>query len=67
MATGAEGGANHELGMRYHEILAQAGVTLKLRPTAGGLENLALLRDPQSGVSVGFIQGVPPARSNRRI
>ena len=57
MATGAEGGGNHELGIRYHEILAQAGVTVQLRPTAGGLENLALLRDPQSGVSVGFIQG----------
>jgi TRAP-type uncharacterized transport system substrate-binding protein len=57
MATGAEGGANYELGIRYQEILAQAGVTLKLRPTAGGLENLALLRDPQSGVSIGFIQG----------
>jgi TRAP transporter TAXI family solute receptor len=57
MATGAEGGANYQLGTRYREILAQAGVTLQLRPTAGGLENLALLRDPKSGVSVGFIQG----------
>ena len=57
MATGAEGGANYEFGIRYRDILAKAGVTLKLRPTAGGMENLALLRDPQSGVSVGFIQG----------
>ena len=57
MATGAEGGAYHEMGIRYREILARAGVTLQLRPTAGGLENLALLRDSQSGVSVGFIQG----------
>ena len=57
MATGADGGANHEMGIRYREILAQAGVKLQLLPTAGGLENLALLRDPQSGVSVGFIQG----------
>ena len=57
MATGAEGGANYEMGIRYQKILAQADVTLRLRPTAGGLENLALLRNPQSGVSVGFIQG----------
>jgi TRAP-type uncharacterized transport system substrate-binding protein len=57
MATGAEGGADYELGVRYREILARAGVTLRLRPTAGGLENLAHLRDSQSGVSVGFIQG----------
>jgi TRAP-type uncharacterized transport system substrate-binding protein len=57
MATGAEGGANHEMGIRYREILAKAGVKLQLLPTAGGLENLVRLRDPKSGVSVGFIQG----------
>jgi TRAP-type uncharacterized transport system substrate-binding protein len=56
MATGAEGGANHEMGIRYRAILAQSGVKLQLLPTAGGLENLARLRDPTSGVSVGFIQ-----------
>ena len=57
MATGAEGGANHELGIRYREILAKEGVHLQLLPTAGGLENLTHLRDPKSGVGVGFIQG----------
>ena len=57
MATGAEGGANYKLGVRYREILAQSGVTLQLLPTAGGLENLARLRDPKSGIDVGFIQG----------
>jgi TRAP-type uncharacterized transport system substrate-binding protein len=57
MATGAEGGANYELGIRYREILAREGVELKLQPTTGSLENLRLLRDSKSGVSVGFIQG----------
>ena len=57
MATGAEGGANHELGIRYRDILAQSGVKVQLLPTTGGLENLARLRDPRSGVGVGFIQG----------
>ncbi len=57
MATGAEGGANQEMGIRYREILAHSGVKLQLLPTTGGLENLARLRDPESGVSVGFIQG----------
>jgi TRAP-type uncharacterized transport system substrate-binding protein len=56
MATGAEGGANYELGVRYREILAQSGVKLQLLPTTGSLENLARLRDPKSGVGVGFIQ-----------
>ena len=57
MATGAEGGANYELGIRYREILARAGVKLQLQPTAGSVQNLRQLRDSQSGVSVGFIQG----------
>ena len=57
MATGAEGGANHELGIRYREILAKEGITLRLQPTSGSLENLQRLRDSRSGISVGFIQG----------
>jgi TRAP-type uncharacterized transport system substrate-binding protein len=57
MATGAEGGANYEYGIRYRDILAQSGVTVQLLPTSGSLENLARLRDPRSGVVVGFIQG----------
>jgi TRAP-type uncharacterized transport system substrate-binding protein len=56
MATGPAGGANYELGSRYREILAKSGVELKLRPTSGSLENLLLLRDPKSGVSVGLLQ-----------
>jgi TRAP transporter TAXI family solute receptor len=57
MVTGAEGGANYELGIRYRELLAREGVRLQLQPTTGSLENLRRLRDSQSGVSVGFIQG----------
>ena len=56
MATGPEGGANYELGGRYHAILAKSGVDLRLRPTSGSLENLRLLRDPKSGVSVALLQ-----------
>ena len=57
MATGAQGGADYELGMRYRDILAQSGVKLQLLPTTGGLENLARLHDKKAGVSVAFIQG----------
>jgi TRAP-type uncharacterized transport system substrate-binding protein len=56
MATGVEGGAYYEMGLRYREILAREGVELQLLPTAGALDNLTRLRDPHSGVSVGFIQ-----------
>lgn len=57
MATGAEGGAQYEVGVRYREILAQSGVELQLLRTNGDLENLAGLRDPKSGVVAGFVQG----------
>jgi TRAP transporter TAXI family solute receptor len=56
MATGPAGGANYELGGRYRQILAKSGIDLKLLPTSGSLENLRLLRDPKSGVSVGLLQ-----------
>jgi TRAP transporter TAXI family solute receptor len=57
MATGPEGGAYHEAGKRYQAVLARAGVEVRLLPTAGAVENLALLRDQHSGAGVGLIQG----------
>ena len=56
MATGPEGSADALFGARYREILARSGIDLRLHATAGALENLARLRDPASGVSVGFVQ-----------
>jgi TRAP-type uncharacterized transport system substrate-binding protein len=57
MSTGAEGGAYHEFGKRYREILGRSGVELKLVVSAGGIENLRRLADPRSGVDAGFMQG----------
>jgi len=56
MATGAEGGANYELGIQYRDALAKEGVKVVLQPTTGSLDNLRQLQDSRSGVSVGFIQ-----------
>jgi TRAP-type uncharacterized transport system substrate-binding protein len=56
MATGPEGSAHAALGERYRAILSRSGVDLRLRPTAGTLENLARLRDAASGVSIAFAQ-----------
>jgi TRAP-type uncharacterized transport system substrate-binding protein len=56
MVTGPEGSAYHEFGKRYREILARNGIELRLLPTAGALDNLALLRDKNSEVDVGFLQ-----------
>jgi TRAP transporter TAXI family solute receptor len=55
MATGPEGGAYYEFAKRYREILAHDGIELRLLPTAGTLDNLALLRDKEA--EVGFLQG----------
>jgi TRAP transporter TAXI family solute receptor len=57
MATGPEGGGYQQIGRRYQAALERAGVRLKLVATAGSLENLALLRDPGSGVDVALMQG----------
>jgi TRAP-type uncharacterized transport system substrate-binding protein len=56
LATGPEGSAYEVLGARYREILQRAGVDLRVVPTAGGVENLARLRDEDSGVSVAFLE-----------
>ena len=56
MATGPRGSACAVIAERYRENLARVGVDLRLQGTAGSVENLALLCDPGSGVSVGFLQ-----------
>lgn len=57
MATGPEGSAFGEFGDRYRRVLERAGIELRLVPTAGGLTNVALLSDPDSDVSVAFVEG----------
>lgn len=57
LATGAEQGAYAEFGKRYAALLKQHGITVELRGTQGAAENLALLRDPASGVDLAFVQG----------
>ena len=57
IVTGSETGAYHAFAQRYRDILARDGVTLHIRTSAGSLENLALLMNPDSGVEVGFAQG----------
>jgi len=56
MATGPQGGAFAEFGVRYRQILQRVGVDLQVVQTAGGVENLARLRDPGAGVSVAFVE-----------
>jgi TRAP-type uncharacterized transport system substrate-binding protein len=57
LATGAERGAYAEFGARYAKLLAHYGIKVELRNTQGAVENLALLRDANSGVDAAFVQG----------
>lgn len=50
MATGPEGGEYYQLGQRYRAKLAKDGVEVRLVPTAGSVDNLAMLRDPTQGL-----------------
>jgi TRAP transporter TAXI family solute receptor len=57
LASGAGFGMYHRYALRYREILARDGVAVEERATNGAEENLALLRDPTSGVDAAFTQG----------
>ncbi len=55
LATGLEGGDYAALGPRYQKILARNGITVRLLPTGGDVENLAKLQDSTSDVSAAFV------------
>ena len=56
MVTGAEGGAYRLYGERFAASLAEVGIEVEFRTTAGAVENLALLESDDT-VDVGFVQG----------
>ena len=55
MATGPEDSNYHAIGLRYREFFAQHGVMLEVKPTNGSVDNLALLGDTGSGVTVALV------------
>src|SRR5690606_12679717 len=57
LASGGPGGAYEMYAARYRPILERNGIELRERPTAGALENIELLNDPDSGIDVAFVQG----------
>jgi len=66
MATGVEGGANHELGIRYRDVLAREGIKLVLQPTRGTLDNLHRCAIPGPGQVSVSSRAAPPLGKNRR-
>jgi TRAP-type uncharacterized transport system substrate-binding protein len=57
LATGLPREAYAQFGERYAAFLQAHGISVTLRATRGAAENLALLRDPHSGVDIAFVQG----------
>jgi len=57
IATGSENGGYHRFGVQLKAALEQKGLRVTLRPTAGTIDNIKLLSDPKSGVTVAFGQG----------
>ena len=57
MSTGGSGGAYETFARRYAVALAEEGITLKLLPSNGAVENLARLQDEKSDVDIAFVQG----------
>ena len=57
ISTGGEGGAYQRFAARYKDVLARYGITLVEKPSAGSVENLERLRNPEFEVDAAFIQG----------
>ncbi|HEY6865291.1 MAG TPA: TAXI family TRAP transporter solute-binding subunit [Burkholderiales bacterium] len=57
ISSGPEGSSYALVAERYRKILARQGVTLKVLPSRGSLENLQRLADPKTQVDIGFVQG----------
>lgn len=57
MATAFKGASFEYYGRQYQEIFARSHVELELRETAGAVENLKLLQDPNAGVQIAFVTG----------
>ena len=57
IASSVKGGAFETFAQRYQERLAGFHVTLDLRPTAGGIDNLKPIEDENSGVDAAFLFG----------
>jgi len=64
LATGGPTGQYFANGKRYAEILKKQGFTVELRNSKGSVENLGLLMDDASGVTVALVQGGTATKQN---
>jgi TRAP-type uncharacterized transport system substrate-binding protein len=57
MTTGPQGSSFEKYAEKYAKILKRQGVTLKIVPSEGSIENIKRLADPASKINIGFVQG----------
>ncbi len=57
ITSGEDGTRFRRSAERYAKILEKSGVTVKILPSGGSLDNLKRLGDPNFQVDVGFVQG----------
>jgi TRAP-type uncharacterized transport system substrate-binding protein len=57
LTSGPKGSSFEKTAERYAKILKRKGVTLKILPSEGSVENIKRLADPSSKVNIGFVQG----------
>jgi hypothetical protein len=57
MTSGPQGSMFQMSAERYRKILERQGVTLRILPSQGSLENLKRLSDPAFNADIGFVQG----------
>ena len=57
MTSGPKGSSFERFAEKYAKILQRQGVTLKILPSEGSVENLKRLADPSAKVDIGFVQG----------
>jgi TRAP-type uncharacterized transport system substrate-binding protein len=57
ITAGMPGSSFETNAVKYREILARSGITLKILPSQGSMENLERLSNPAFKVDIGFVQG----------
>ena len=57
ITSGPEGSTFRRTAERYAKILQRNGVTLKILPSEGSVDNIKRLADPSAKVDIGFVQG----------
>ena len=66
ITSGPEGSTFRRTAERYAKILQRNGVTLKILPSEGSVDNIKRLADPSSKVDIGFVQGRSEQRDKNR-